>query len=251
MSGVLKDIWRHPLKSHGRESLKSVDLSVGNAMPWDRHWAVLHDSAKKNIDGDGWMSCLNFSRGSKAPELMAINALFDEELKELTLNHPKIGEIKFKPDEAEDQKKFLDWVTPICPQDRALPSAIYNLPKRGFTDTPYASISLNNHSSNRAVGQILDLDLSPLRWRGNLWFEGLAPWEEFDWIGKHLRLGAVELYVEERIERCLATTANPISGVRDADTLKALNTRGHQDFGVYAVVKKAGNIALGDKVEVL
>ena len=57
--------------------------------------------------------------------------------------------------------------------------------------------------------------------------------------------------VKERIKRCLATTANPISGTRDADTLKALDTRGHQDFGVYAVVKKAGNIFLGDKVEIL
>ena len=50
MSGVLKDIWRHPLKSHGRERLENIDLSVGNAMPWDRHWAVSHDSAKKNIE---------------------------------------------------------------------------------------------------------------------------------------------------------------------------------------------------------
>ena len=29
MSGVLKDIWRHPLKSHGRENLQSVKLSCG------------------------------------------------------------------------------------------------------------------------------------------------------------------------------------------------------------------------------
>ena len=47
MSGVLKDIWRHPLKSHGRENLQSVKLSVGQSLPWDRHWAVAHDSAKK------------------------------------------------------------------------------------------------------------------------------------------------------------------------------------------------------------
>ena len=101
------------------------------------------------------------------------------------------------------------------------------------------------------MGQILGVELSPLRWRGNLWFEGLAPWEEFDWIGKNLRIGTVELFVEERIERCLATTANPVSGIRDVDTLKALNSRGHQDFGVYAIIKKAGILALGDKVEIL
>ena len=52
MSGVLKDIWRHPLKSHGRENLQSVKLSVGQSLPWDRHWAVAHDSAKKDIDSN-------------------------------------------------------------------------------------------------------------------------------------------------------------------------------------------------------
>ena len=105
MSGVLKDIWRHPLKSHGRENLQSVKLSVGQSLPWDRHWAVAHDSAKKDIDSNGWMSCLNFSRGSKAPELMAINASFDERLKELTLTHPKIGNNKVQARRERRSKK--------------------------------------------------------------------------------------------------------------------------------------------------
>ena len=251
MSGVLKNIWRHPLKSHGREELNYADLTIGQAMPWDRHWGVLHDSSNKESDNEGWMSCLNFSRGSKAPELMAINAKFDEYSQELTLSHPKIGNFKFQPNNIGDQKKFLEWVIPICPKDRALPAGIYELPKRGLTDTPYASISLNNLSSNREVGRILGCEISPLRWRGNLWFDGLVPWEEFEWIGMDLRIGTVELHVKERIERCLATTANPNTGVRDADTLKALNSRGHQDFGVYAVVTKTGRVALGDKLEIL
>ena len=251
MSGVLSNIWRHPLKSHGREELDHANLNVAQAMPWDRHWAVLHDSSKKVTDNEGWMSCLNFSRGSKAPALMAINANFDENKKELTLSHPEIGNVRFQPNSEEGQKKFLEWVIPICPQDRALPSGIYELPERGLTDTPYASISINNHSSNRAVGQILGYEVSPLRWRGNLWFDGLAPWEEFDWIGMDLRVGSVELHVKERIERCLATTANPDTGARDADTLKALNCRGRQDFGVYAVVTKTGSITLGDRLEIL
>ena len=61
------DIFRHPLKSHGREALKEVTLSQGAAMPWDRHWAVVHEASK--ADGSGWASCANFSRGSKAPLL--------------------------------------------------------------------------------------------------------------------------------------------------------------------------------------
>ena len=48
------------------------------------------------------------------------------------------------------------------------------------------------------------------------------------------------------------TTANPQTGLRDTDTLGALNTGfGHQDFGVAGVVIQSGQIKLGDTAEVL
>jgi MOSC domain-containing protein YiiM len=52
--------------------------------------------------------------------------------------------------------------------------------------------------------------------------------------------------------RCLATTANPDTGLRDADTLGALNALcGHQDFGLYARVIEPGTLSLDDTLELL
>ena len=108
-----------------------------------------------------------------------------------------------------------------------------------------------NESSHRAVSQKLGRPLETERWRGNIWFDGMAPWEEFDWIGKKVRVGGTLLAVHERIERCMHTTANPQTGARDADTLGALEQGwDHRDFGVYAEVIEGGPIAVGDKVEV-
>ena len=76
MTAVLAQIHRHPIKSHGRESLAAVALGAGAGLPWDRHWAVAHDASR--ADGSAWAPCANFSRGSKAPSLMAINARLDE-----------------------------------------------------------------------------------------------------------------------------------------------------------------------------
>ena len=76
--------------------------------------------------------------------------------------------------------------------------------------------------------------------------------KEFDWVGKRLRIGGAEFDINERITRCLATTANPATGLRDADTLGALQDNwGHKQFGVYGVVVKSGQINLGDEIEVL
>lgn len=67
-----------------------------------------------------------------------------------------------------------------------------------------------------------------------------------------MQIGEAVFAVRERVARCLATTANPETGERDADTLKTLKENwGHQDFSIYAEVVRSGGIRLGDAVKVL
>ena len=182
---------------------------------------------------------------------MAINARLDEARAEVTLTHPDRPDLSFRPDDAGDAARFIDWVRPISPADRALPDRIVSVPGRGMTDTDYPSVSLINLASNAALGAQMGVDLSPMRWRGNFWLDGLSPWEEFDLVGKRLCLGAAVLEVVEPITRCRATTANPVTGRIDADTLAALKAGpGHQEFGVYARVIEGGAVSLGDTAKV-
>lgn len=241
-------LWRHPIKSHGRESVNRVSLQEGQTFPWDRRWAVTHEAAK--TDGGEWASCANFSRGAKAPGLMAITAQTDEATGKITLRHPDLWDMTFDPDTQGD--KLVQWASPIMPKDRAASAKVVPAGAQGMTDSTFASISIHTTASHRALEELLGETLSKERWRGNIWLDGFDAWEEFDWIGKTLRLGTAELLVKERITRCLATTANPDTGLRDVDTLGTLKQNfGHQDFGVYAVVTKPGDIRLGDTAEVL
>lgn len=242
----LAHICRHPIKSHGREDLASVLLSAGECLPLDRHWAVAHEAAKLV---PGWNPCVNFARGAKNPALMAIEAQVDGDA--VTLTHPDLLAFTFRPDVSADVLQFLDWVRPLNPPDRAQPTQIVKA-GRGMTDTEFPSISVINLASNRSLSTQMGLDLSPHRWRGNLWLEGAESWAEFGWIGKELRIGTAILQVEERITRCKATTANPATGHIDANTLGALQMGyGHQDFGIYARVITGGAIAVNDKVDVV
>jgi len=240
-------LYRHPIKSHGREELRIVYLTEGQAMPFDRLWAVAHDHAR--IDGHEWASFQNFSIGAKAPQLMAINATLDEVSQTVTLTHPDRPDLVVNPD--RDGAALIDWVKPLVPQNRAQPAKVFRLDRRGFTDTDFASVSLCNAASHAAVEGLAQTSLSRLRWRGNIWFEGAKPWTEFDWVNRELRLGDATLRIEARIERCLATSANPATGARDVDTLRLLNTLGHQDFGIYARVMKSGTVKVGDSLEVI
>lgn len=248
MTRHLSRICRHPIKSHGREDLASVVLSAGEGLPWDRHWAVAHDAARLE---PGWNPCVNFARGSKAPGLMGINARLDATTATITLTHPDRGAITFRPDDAADLPRFLDWVRPLNPEGRAQPERIVTA-GRIMSDTDYPSVSILNLASNRDLSARMGVDLSPYRWRGNLWVEGAEPWEEWAWVGRRLQIGGAVLEVVERIVRCKATTANPDTGRIDADTLGALQAAfGHQDFGVYARVVEGGPVAVDDPVVLL
>lgn len=245
MSGAVTGIWRHPIKSHGREQLEQVEMIAGQTMPGDRVWAVAHEASK--ADGSEWAPCSNFSRGAKAPQLMAVTARLNGN--QVTLSHPQKDDLTFDPD--GDVSGFLDWVRPLMPADRAASARIVKVPGRGMTDSDFPSVTLCNMASHRAVSQRLGRDLSVHRWRGNIWFDGLAPWEEFDWIDRDVRIGDAVFHVRERTTRCMATTANPETGQRDADTLGALETWGHQDFSVCAEVIQGGTIRTGDAVTLI
>lgn len=250
MTARVTELWRHPVKSCGRERLDAVALEAGKCMPWDRVWAVTHDRSKWDPDNPAWMACANFIRGAKLPLLMAIEVTVDELSGRLTFTHPAQAPITIDPE--TDGAALVDWLAPLAGDSGLKPARLVRAPGRGMTDTPEPSISLNNHSSLRALGDKVGQTLSPDRFRGNIWFEGLGPWQEFEWLGRDLKLGDAVLRVEHRITRCRATTANPDTGVRDADTLGALRDGwGHQDFGVYASVVQGGRVAVGDTPELI
>lgn len=244
MTARVTEIWRHPVKSHGRESLTSVTLTPGQALPFDRRWAVAHE--RSSATGESWASCAQFCRVAKIPSLMAITASFDEMANRITLRHPDRPDLTVDPD--RDTEAFLVWVKPLVPEDTLQPARLLRAETDAFTDSDFPSVTLCNHASHRAVAQRVGKPLSHLRWRGNLWIDGLAPWEEFDWEGRDLRIGRTVLRIRERTDRCKSTHANPETGQRDAEVLGALQSWGHQDFSVRAKVIEGGELHIGDEV---
>ncbi len=248
MSAALSMIVRHPIKAIGREELASIVLKPGKWLPYDRLWAIAHERSK--LDGDGWAKKVNFLRGVTDPQLMAVTAEFDAVLKAVTLHHPKTGSITVRPNAADDEAPLVDWLRRIWPDDLPAPTGVYQASDAHLTDVPDPWLSLNSTASLKALAARADSDLNPHRFRGNLWIDGLEPWAEKRWVGKTVQIGDVKFAVREEITRCKATMANPETGKRDVDTLQLLDDLGHQEFGVYAEVIEAGEIALGASVTV-
>jgi len=241
----LARIVRHPIKSVGFEELAEAVLAPRLPLPGDRAWAVAHAAAALP-EGGGWAPKMQFLRGVAGPELMAIRARTEPDGR-LTLDHPRAGRLCIDP--ATEAAPLLAWLAPLWPEGRPAPARLVPAPATGLADTPDPFVSILSLVSLRVLGGRMGRELSIHRFRGNLWLDGLAPWEEFDLVGRELRIGGAVLAVRERIGRCKATTANPETGRFDADTLGALEAAwGHTDFGVYAEVVEGGTLRPGDAV---
>ncbi|KIC15176.1 MOSC domain-containing protein [Leisingera sp. ANG-Vp] len=241
----LAEIWRHPIKGIGAEPLEQVGLTAGAPMPLDRAWAVLTGTSQ---DTGAWQHCRNFARGCFGPELMAVTAETQGET--LTLRHPKREDLTIDP--RQDGARLIDWLSPLYPAERPQPHSLIQAPAGGMADAETPAVSIMSLSSLQALSEELGQPLDVRRFRGNLWLDGGTPFEEFSWIGQTLKLGALRLKVLDRIARCRATEANPDTGERDADTLKALRSQwGHTDFGILAEVLDTGELKRGDRLEVL
>lgn len=245
-------LWRHPIKSHGREALRHAALTAGATFPWDRTWAVRTDNSRIDPAAPVWGPSANWAIGTRNPRLAGLWATLDETSATVTLTHRDLPPLTFRPDDPGDLPRFLDWIAPITPENRARPDAIVRLPDRGMTDTSYPSVTVMSLPSNAALAAHLGRPLEAERWRGNIWLDGLPAWEEDGWVGRSLRIGEAELTVREPVVRCLHTAANPVTGIRDADTLGALDLlRGARHFGLYCEVTRGGAVACGDNVTVL
>ncbi|MDU8928429.1 MOSC domain-containing protein [Alisedimentitalea sp. MJ-SS2] len=252
MTAHLAQIWRHPVKAHGRERIDMVTLEEGKAMPWDRVWAIAHERSCFDVERPGWNPPGDFSRGASSPRLQQIECMTDPAFRSITFFHPDRPALTINPADHGDGCEFIQWVMPISLGAKLLPSRFVRAPDEAMTDTGYQSISLMNLASHRALEGRLGREISSLRWRGNFLVDGLAPWEEFDLIGNTIRIGKAEMEVVEPVGRCRMTEANPETGKRDADTLGTLREAyGHSNFGIYLKVTKSGHVQEGDQIEVL
>ena len=240
----LAAIWRHPIKGIGREALGAVDLAPGAPVPLDRAWALLQEGAP---DVEGWQPRRAFLQGAAGPSLMAVSATWDGEA--LTLEHPERPALRLDPD--RDGAALAEWVAPIWPADRPPPARLVKGPPTGMADNDAPLVSIVNLASVDALSEAAGAPLDARRFRANLAVEGLEPWAEWGWVGGTLRVGEAVLEVTERIERCRATEADPVTGRREHDPVRLLREGwGHKDFGVFARVVRGGAVARGDSVAV-
>jgi uncharacterized protein YcbX len=93
------------------------------------------------------------------------------------------------------------------------------------------------------------------RFRPNVVVDGAAPWAEDGWVGRRLRIGAVTFRAPKPSDRCVVTTTDQETGERGREPLRTLARHRKVGqklmFGLNLIPDGAGEIAVGDEIELL
>ena len=252
MSIAVERIHRHPIKGLSPESLDTVDLTADAGIPGDRRFALALSTTHFDPHAPEWLPKTSFLTLMRHERLAALETRYDEKNEILVIRRngaevmrEQIGTDAGRAAIERFFSAFLEGKIEGKPHLVAAP------PLHMFSDHKHKVLSIINLATIRDLERVVGEPVDPVRFRANLYIDGAAPWEEFQWIDKTLAIGGARLAVTARIDRCAATTVNPGSGVRDINIPRALQKGfGHIDCGVYARVTANGRVVVGDVVRI-
>ena len=249
MAATITQIHRHPVKGLNAEPLARAALTPGEGLPHDRGFALAHGSTAFDTQAPEWRPKTSFLMLMRDEKLAQLRIAFDEQTGELAIHRAGKQVVRAKATEPLGRTLIEQFFAGFLGAAARGTPRLLEAPGHMFTDTPEKCLSLISLASITDLERVMRADVDPLRFRANIYFEGAPAWAEFDWIGKEIEIGPARLRVTARIDRCAATSVNPVTAARDMNVVKALQRGfGNIDMGVYAEVIGGGEIATGDRI---
>lgn len=252
-SGRVTALNRYPVKGLSPEPLESVDLHAGQGFPCDRMLGFLRHDTPFDPAHFEPMPKTRFHMLARDGALARLKTRYD-----MTRDVLTIGESDFDlatPTGQSGAENAIGEALGLAAADR--PRLVRGENHR-FTDVSVVSetfmnaVSLISLTSVNELAAKVDRPLDPLRFRGNIVFDGWPAFAELELVDRTIAIGPVRLVGLLRTKRCAATTVNPETGVPDVFVPRHLQENyGHADLGLYAEVVEGGTIRPGDTITVL
>ena len=256
ISPHVQSLYRYPVKGLTPESLPSVELQPGATMPFDRAYAIENGPGRFDPEKPRHLPKISFLMLMRDERLAALDTHFDDATQTLTILRDGKQVARGNMSTTIGRQMIEQFMAAYMKASLRGAPKVVTAEGHSFSDVSAKCLHIVNLASLRELERAVGKPVHPLRFRANVYLEGLPAWEEFRWLdqdmlGKDLELGPVRLSVFKRTVRCDATNVDPATAQRDmAIPQVLLRTFGHQDFGVYAKVTRAGRVAVGDRVAV-
>src|SRR4051794_35245860 len=107
-------------------------------------------------------------------------------------------------------------------------------------------LSLITTESIAQLSSLVGYELEPQRFRPNLLVE--SDEREDAWVGRVLRIGGMTMRVDQRDDRCVIITIDPVTHERDPAVLRTIARERSNCIGVYGSTVQEGRVRVGDEV---
>lgn len=244
-------LYRYPVKGLSPQRLSSAILEADGYFPGDRLFAIENGPSGFDADAPVHQPKIKFLMLMRNARLAALATHYDEESGVLTIvcegREAARGDLRSAAGRAEIEAFLSEY----CADELRGAARLLEAPTGfRFTDSKSGFVSLVNLATVAAIGERSGRPVDPLRFRANLYVEGLPAWREHELVGRLLAIGDVRLEVLATTDRCAATAVEPGSGRRDIDVVQTLlDGWGHVDCGVYARIAQGGMLRVGAAVE--
>ncbi|KQQ31277.1 molybdenum cofactor sulfurase [Methylobacterium sp. Leaf123] len=246
-------LYRYPVKGLSPEALETAELETSGYFPGDRLYAIENGPSGFNETVPRHLPKVAYLMLMRNEALARLRTRFDDATHRLTVEENGVLAVDADLSTAEGRAALAEFMKGFLPNElRGAPRVLTAPPGYRFTDSRTGYVSLINLASVAATEDLVGAPVDPLRFRGNLYLDGLAPWAELDLVGRVLEAGDVRLKITSRTERCAATNVDPQTGQRDLSIPRTLMQGvGHTDCGVYAEVLAGGVLRTGDSLRVI
>ena len=247
-------LYHYPVKGLSPEAVESAELETSGYFPGDRLYAIENGPSGFNAVAPRHLPKIAYLMLMRNEALARLRTRFDGATHRLSIEEN--GEEAVSADLSTDEGRHAvaEFMKGFLPHElRGAPRVLASPPGYRFTDARDGYVSLVNRASVQAIEDLVGAPIDPLRFRANLYLDGLAAWAENDLLGKVLETpGGVRLKLARRTVRCAAVNVDPETGIRDLAIPPALaKTLGHSDCGVYAEVLNGGTIRAGEILSVV
>jgi uncharacterized protein len=237
MTAHIAALYRYPVKGLSPELLSRAVLTPGEPLACDRIYAIANGPGRFDPDHPQPLPKITFLMLMRNERLATLRTRFDAESHVLTIERDgrqvARGELRSRLG-CQLVEQFL--AAYLKAELRGAPR-IVSAPGHTFADCAEKLVHIVNLASVRDLETRLGRPVDPLRFRANLYLDGVPAWAELGWTGKTVTAGAAELRVTARTERCDAVNVDPTTAARDLGLPRQLERWfGHADFGVYASV---------------
>jgi uncharacterized protein len=245
----IASLYRYPVKGLTPEPLERATLAADETLPFDRAWAIENGQGRFDPAAPRHLPKINFLMLMRDERLATLRTQFDDATETLTILRDGKQVARGQLTSPLGRQLIEQFVGAYMKAELRGPPKIVHASGHSFSDVAAKCLHVVNIASVRELERTLGRPVDPLRFRANLYLEGVEPWAEFGWMGKEIGIGEARLIVFARTTRCEATNVDPARGVRDMAVPAHLQrTWGHQDFGIYAKVVTGGEISVGAPV---